>query len=249
MSAPEKLTIDTPEQIALEFTLAGIGSRFLALGIDTLWQAAGFLVLVLAAYTTTRIFSALRLGGGTWVLAALVLAGFTIYYGYFAIFEAVWNGQTPGKRVIGLRVIDVSGRPVSTHAAILRNVVRIADQMPGIYALGILSVLLTDRNQRLGDLAAGTVVVHEQPIARHGLEGASTATPATRYGASRLSEAEIAIVETFLRRRGDLPEWRRMSAAAQVARRIRSSLGLTAGEDDERFLEQVAVEYRSTRYR
>jgi uncharacterized RDD family membrane protein YckC len=250
VSAPEKLTIETPEQVRLEFTLAGIGSRFLALCLDTLLQIAVFLVLLLAGLATTSVAAVLRVNAGTWVVALLVLAGFILYYGYFAIFEALWNGQTPGKRIIGLRVMDAAGRPVGTYEAILRNVVRIADQMPGIYAIGILSVLLTERNQRLGDLAAGTVVVHERPIERHGLGADAAPAQRTRYGATRLSDDEIAIVETFLRRRIDLPDGRRTHTAREIARRIRGCLGLTADEEDELFLEQVATEYRTSgRYR
>ena len=164
MSAPEKLTIDTPEQVPLEFALASVGSRFLAVALDTLFQAGGFLVFVLIGLAAAGISTIFRVNAGIWVVAVLILTSFLIYYGYFAVFEAVWNGQTPGKRIIGLRVILVAGRPITAYEAILRNVVRIADQMPGMYAIGILSILLTGKNQRLGDLAAGTVVVYELPI-------------------------------------------------------------------------------------
>ena len=249
MPASEKLTIDTPEQIALEFTLASVGSRFLAVGVDTLLQAAGFLVLFAIWGVVTWLVSAgLPEGFGTWVAGGLLLAGFTIYYGYFAFFEARWDGQTPGKRLVGLRTIAVSGRPITTYDAILRNIVRVADQIPGIYAIGIVSIFLTERSQRLGDLAAGTVVVHEQPIEAQAFE--TRAEPGQgRYGAGRLTADEIALVETFLRRRAELMDVRELRAR-QIAQRIRQRLHVEQSEDDEVFLEQVAAEYRASgRYR
>jgi uncharacterized RDD family membrane protein YckC len=165
--APEKLTIDTPEQIPLEFTLATLGSRFLALGDRHARQAGGDpgLVRRRGLRLVARGLGDRPVGHrGFWRSPRCCVAIFTIYYGYFVFFEAAWSGQTPGKRLIGLRVIHTSGRPITTYEAILRNLVRVADQLPGIYAVGILTVFLTERSQRLGDLAADTVVVHEQPV-------------------------------------------------------------------------------------
>ena len=203
MRPPEKLTIDTPEQIALEFPLAGAGSRFLALAIDSFVQIAILAVLglvgLIALWFRSRGFQSLA----TWVAATLVLLGFLLYYGYFAAFEALWGGQTPGKRAVGLRVISVTGQPITTFDALLRNLLRIVDQMPGIYAVGVLSIFFTSRNQRLGDLVAGTVVVQEQGLAQADLS--STQVSTTRLGAARLSIEEVEVIQTFLARRSDLP--------------------------------------------
>ena len=92
---------------------------------------------------------------GTWLVALTILGAFVLYYGYFALFEALWSGQTPGKRAIGIRVIVAAGRPLGALDAVLRNVLRIIDQLPGMYAVGLLAIFLTERNQRLGDLAGG----------------------------------------------------------------------------------------------
>jgi uncharacterized RDD family membrane protein YckC len=253
--APENLIIDTPEQIRLEFALAGVGSRFLALAFDTLLQGSAIVVLVVTGLIVRRLANgSISLGAdapaglGTWVIAGLVAAGFIIYSGYFAIFEAVWTGQTPGKRLVGLRVIDVSGRPISVYAAILRNAVRIVDQVPGIYGIAILSVLVTRRQQRLGDLAAGTVVVHErlEPAA----PAAAAMTSAVRHGAHRLSVEEIVLIEGFLRRRDDLDSLLRLDSARRIARRMAGTLELGQIEDPERLLEELAAEYRAVeRYR
>jgi uncharacterized RDD family membrane protein YckC len=241
---PEKLTIDTPEQIALEFSLAGAGSRFLAIAIDTLLQIVGFLVLALIAFLALWLRALGFASIATWVAAVLVVLGFLLYYGYFAVFEAMWSGQTPGKRAIGLRVITVSGQPITTFDAILRNLLRIVDQLPGIYAVGVLSIFFTSRNQRLGDLVAGTVVVQEQGIQRAAVS--PVATTGTRVGAARLTGEELEVIETFLSRRQDLPEYTRIRTARELAARIRQRLEITspAHSDDEALIETVAAEYR-----
>jgi uncharacterized RDD family membrane protein YckC len=247
----DKLSIDTPEQVALDFSLASIGSRFLALAIDSLIQLGVSGLLLLLALVAGRIFQFALDTVSPWILAALILGWFLVYYGYFAAFEVLWNGQTPGKRVIGLRVISVTGRPISAYEAILRNVVRIADQMPGIYAIGIISVFVTERSQRLGDLAAGTVVVHERAVEAVDMEPrADPPVVTTRHGAARLAPEEIAVVELFFRRRDQLGNYDRSRVAAQIADRIRPRLGITEKSNNERFLEEVVAEYRDrNRYR
>lgn len=248
MPASEKLTIETPEQIALEFPLAGAGSRFLALAIDTLLQLAGFFALGLLALIANVLRFNLGAAFGTWAFAILLLLAFVLYYGYFAAFEALWNGQTPGKRAIRLRVITTSGRPITPYEALLRNLLRIVDQMPIVYTVGLISVFFTERNQRLGDLAANTVVVHEQPAAVRTFPAESDAAPrraaATRRGASRLTPQELALIETFLSRRLDLPEYERLRAARAIAARIRQRLQIAETVDDERLLEELAAEAR-----
>jgi uncharacterized RDD family membrane protein YckC len=245
VSAPEKLIIDTPEQIALEYPLASAGSRFLALGIDTLLQLAAFTLLGLIAVATMYFGAVLFKGIATWLLALLLVAAFVLYYGYFAIFESLWSGQTPGKRAIGIRVIVASGRPLGPFDAILRNFLRIVDQMPGMYAVGLLSIFLTARNQRLGDLAAGTVVVHDRPVERPEMPDAARGT--VRYGADRLTAEEVALVEAFLQRRHALEPEVRLTTARRIVERVarRLSLSLGSSEDEERVLEEVVREYRA----
>jgi uncharacterized RDD family membrane protein YckC len=243
--APEQLTIETPEQIALEFPLAGVGSRFLALAFDLLVQGVAVAALVIVGLFV-RVIVVPQVGIaalGPWAFAILLTIGFVIYSGYFAVFEAVWSGQTPGKRLVGLRVIDVSGRPLTPYAAILRNVLRLVDQLPGFYAFAIVSVLVTSRHQRLGDLAAGTVVVHER-VDR--LAPSTRSESTVRLGAHRLTSGEIVLIEGFLRRRLELDPWVRRQSASQIARRMADRLQLGAVEDEEQLLEQLAAEYRAS---
>jgi uncharacterized RDD family membrane protein YckC len=266
VTAYEQLTIETPEQIALEFALAGVGSRFLALAIDTLIQLSigiGLLLTALGAVWILATRGSLRSSGGgigsvsaglsVWVLATLVLLLFLVWYGYFAIFEIAWRGQTPGKRVIGLRVIGSSGRPMTATQAILRNLLRIVDQLPGLYAVGIISVLLTSRNQRLGDLAASTVVVHERPSeGQHAVpndddddDNRTHVRDRDPLSASRLTDQEIAVIERFFERRDDLDLDVRERTAQEIANRVRQRLGLAPGEHDENLLRRLLTEYRT----
>lgn len=164
----DHLIIETPEQIPLDFLLAGIGSRFLALAVDTIIQTVAVVAVGLLALLVAGGVAAARTGGATWVMAALFLAFFLVQFGYFAFFEAIWNGQTPGKRYLHLRVIKDDGRPISTFDALGRNLLRIVDSIPGIYAVAIVTALISSKNKRLGDYVTGTVVVHERPLAGRG---------------------------------------------------------------------------------
>ena len=227
MTAPDQLSIETPEQVALEFPLAGVGSRFLAVSIDTLLQIViGLLVLAAVSGTWSLIGEAGR-GRGAWFLAVLVITVFLLFYGYFMAFEAFWHGQTPGKRLIGLRVLSVTGRPARFHEAILRNLLRVIDQIPGVYAIGIVTMLVSSRHQRLGDLAAGTVVVHEKALSVPVLTVAAPAAGGAWSGAG-LSEAELLLAETFLQRRHELTPEVRETHARAIADKLRARLGPAA---------------------
>jgi uncharacterized RDD family membrane protein YckC len=250
VAAPDQLTIETPEQITLEFALAGIGSRFLALAIDTLLQAAGFATLGLSLLVAAALASFALPSVGPWVLAVVILAAFLIYYGYFALFESIWAGQTPGKRMVGLRVIAMTGRPATVYQALIRNLLRIVDQLPAIYAVAIVTVMITPRQQRLGDLAAGTVVIHDPSAPQSAVFPTAPPRVQTNHGAARLRPDELAVIESFLRRRTELDPDVRWNTARAIASRVRERLALGAAPPDETLLEEVAAEYRSAqRYR
>jgi uncharacterized RDD family membrane protein YckC len=139
VSQIDELRIDTPEQVALELPIAGIGSRFLAIVVDTLLQGVTyFIATVLLILAASLAPGALRLPPvlAGFLPAILVFIVFCIYWGYFAFFEIVLRGQTPGKRVAGIRVIKDTGRPVDALSAILRNLLRGIDFLPALYAVG-----------------------------------------------------------------------------------------------------------------
>ena len=244
----DKLTIETPEQTPLEYPLAGIGSRFLAMALDTLIQSAAAILVILIF-----VFLALPLGmwvntAPIWAMAILILFGFLLQFGYFMLFEAIWNGQTPGKRVTRLRVIQDSGRPITVYQAISRNLMRIVDSLPTMYVTGIISMLVTRQNKRLGDLVAGTVVVHEKPFEQVQLARETPAqTAGRRYDVARLTSEELQLIESFLQRRNYLSPDVRNAMAGQIADRLAEKLALASTErpGPEAFLEELARERRA----
>ena len=246
----DELKIDTPEQIALELPLAGIGSRFLALGIDTLLQSilytVGAFVFVFALPFASGLFS---LRSWSWGPAIAVLLLFCVYWGYFAFFEIIWKGQTPGKRYAGIRVIKETGRPIDAFEAIGRNLLRAVDGLPGIYGVGLACMMLNKQNRRLGDFVAGTVVVHEKLTdevrpAWNATESTASASPQM----ARVSAEELVLIETYLHRRWDLDPVVRFSASNQIAERIKAKTGLQRqpGETIDDFLESLARQVRDS---
>lgn len=245
----EKLTIETPEQTPLEFAIAGIGSRFLAIAIDTLIQIAVTIVVVLSGMLLFFVLLRDHEPSTLWIAAIMILCFFVLFYGYFAIFEAIWNGQTPGKRSVGIRVIKNSGRPITPAESVARNMLRIVDQMPTLYATGIVSMLLSKQNRRLGDFVAGTIVVRESSLELARPVWQETPVAARfRYGSERLTAEEFALVEAFLRRRNELEPYVRYQMASQIAARIQPKLTVPPGEtpSPEKLLEAIAYERRAT---
>jgi uncharacterized RDD family membrane protein YckC len=244
----DSLVIDTPEQIPLEFPLAGIGSRFLALAIDTLIQSAVTVALVLVAIAIDARAHKIP-GRGAWALAILVLFWFTVHFGYFAIFEAVWNGQTPGKRSTHLRVIQDSGRPITAYESVARNFLRIVDSLPGLYGVAIISALLSAKSKRLGDYVAGTVVVHEKPATLEAPVGFDAVPSATtlKHDASRLAQGEFQLIEAFLLRRSQLSADVRAQTARKIMERLYSRFKFSPDEfkNPEPTLEYLAGAYRA----
>jgi uncharacterized RDD family membrane protein YckC len=247
MDSQDNLIIDTPEQTSLEFPLAGIGSRFLAMAADTAIQAAVGLLIFLVLILMLPGFSLFGMAGAQWILALFIIAGFLLYSAYFAFFEIVWNGQTPGKRYAQLRVMKDDGRPISPYDAIARNLLRIVDSMPGFYGVGVLSVLLSKQSKRLGDFVAGTVVVHEtalegvRPFAETKVDESLPA-----FDASSITVDELRLIETFIQRRDSLDPGLRGNMALQIAARIGEKLKVTVygWPRTENFLEAVLQQCR-----
>lgn len=249
----DKLTIDTPEQVHLEFVLADIGSRFMAVFADFVIQIAVALLFIIIDETADsgRMLSKLS-GFQVWVKAVLIFLNFCLWWGYYAAFEALWNGQTPGKRWAGIRVIKETGRPINAFEAIARNLVRLVDLLPIIppYAVGIVTMLLNSKNRRLGDFVAGTLVVHDKKAQESELffNTPQKAPEFSVYQAGRLGVPEIELIETFLARRLDIPAEVRQQSAVRIANMISAKLGIDASArpaDNENFLELVVREFRN----
>jgi uncharacterized RDD family membrane protein YckC len=245
----EKLTIETPEQIALEFPLAGIGSRGLALCVDTVIQLLAALVMVIVLALTVPDLERTWKSARNWELAIAGLLFFCLYWGYFAAFEVLWTGQTPGKRQSKIRVISASGRPITTFEGIGRNLMRAIDSL-GLYAVGCIVCAIDRKNRRLGDMVAGTVVVHEvEEVSVSYWYGQERQTPAAAsLPASVLTAQEFQLIETFLSRRLDIPNLQRLQSAQKIADRIGDHLKIAKADRpvDEAFLEEVSRHYRDT---
>lgn len=168
------LEIETPEAVTVHYPLAGIGSRGIAAMLDVAVLAALLvaeaLALGLVLFFGSRVFDdRLSFQLLTWGVAALLVLLFVTYWGYFIFGEVARNGRTLGKRVMRLRVVREDGSRVGVLDSVVRNIVRIIDIMPGTYAVGIAASVLSRKAQRLGDMAAGTVVVMEPTDARFDL--------------------------------------------------------------------------------
>ncbi|PAV28449.1 hypothetical protein CIL05_16040 [Virgibacillus profundi] len=161
----EHIHIKTPEFVSLQFRLAGLGSRAAAMIIDqvilTLTQIA--LVLLLIFTTSANMWQMMEYG---WMIAIVVIVLFALNWGYFFVGEYFFNGKTIGKNIIGIRVIQENGHSITLLSAIIRNLLRIVDMLPTSYFLGIILVFLHSKHKRLGDMAAGTIVVHERKAKR-----------------------------------------------------------------------------------
>jgi uncharacterized RDD family membrane protein YckC len=243
----DNLLIDTPEQIPLEFPLAGIGSRSLALAVDTAIQAVVGLVLAGIVFAVkSKLFK--TPSRSAWALALVVLIWFLLQSGYFALFETIWNGQTPGKRWTHLRVIQDSGRPITVYESFARNILRIVDSLPALYGVAIISALLSEKSKRLGDYVAGTVVVHERPVVLEtGFGADSTASATFRYDVSRLTTEEFQLIEAFLLRRKQLTADVRAETGRKIIHRLSGRLEFSPGDtrNPEALLETLVTAYRT----
>jgi uncharacterized RDD family membrane protein YckC len=155
-----RLLIDTPENVVLEAEIAGFGSRCIAALLDYLFVIVVMIVLYLLFASALRNNTP---DDPTVATGLFVLIQFLIISFYHLIFEFLWNGQTPGKRRIGIRVVQMNGMPMSASSILIRNLVRLFDFLPILYGVGLLVMFSTKHTQRLGDLAARTIVVYERP--------------------------------------------------------------------------------------
>jgi len=240
IEAEETLIIETPERVQLAFALASIGNRFLAVLIDHFIQYMAILIVAWSFVSWSGVADMnsierdeLMAQMSKWTIALMIIILFLIFAGYFIFFEWLWNGQTPGKRLMKLRVIREDGRPITLWEAVARNLLRIFDAIPGffipIYSIGLVSIFLSNRDQRIGDMFSGTVVIRERTDEAPTF--AETFSNQVSDGAFRrvqqrtdfqadvnlLTVDEIEVVESFLRRRWDLSERQRLWMAWRVA--------------------------------
>ena len=253
----EQISVETPENVAFRYDVAGIGSRFLATLIDSLIQGTiyvfiYFLLIAVAAFGLESILPQALI---FLIPAIFILAIFLIQFGYYIIFEIITAGQSPGKSLVGLRVIKDNGNPVSALDSIIRNLVRIIDFLPFGYGIGFIVMFLNARSKRLGDFAAGTLVVNDrEPVKLSQLQVAAAAIPdrAESGGLEGLQESDIEMIEEFLQRRASLNN--APALAVTLAKSVRARIDSRAIDDagklsDEDFLRQVVAAFRRRRSR
>ena len=257
MRFSDSITLQTPESVEIEFTLAGVGNRCLALLIDYgLWG----LILSCFVYTwsflaeqTIDILSDFLKNTDSldlWLAAIAILVTFTIYVGYFVIFETLWQGQTPGKRFAKIRVICDNGRPAGLSQSTLRALLRPFDDL---FFIGFILMALTPREKRIGDWIAGTLVVQTRnAIVKKPLH----LSDAAQGIADRLLESadfsqilpdDFAVIREYLQRRSTLETNAKRRLSLELAKEIQGIIDLLELPEDmpaDLFLEAVYIAYQ-----
>jgi uncharacterized RDD family membrane protein YckC len=252
-----RVTLQTPESVELEFTLAGIGSRGYALLIDFI-----ILGLILKGFLIAWAFLSIQLldvienfiGSnsklGLWLLAIQSLISFFIDVGYFVFFETLWQGQTPGKRFAKIRVIRDDGRPIRLQQSTLRALLLLVD---GTFFIGVFLIALTKREKRLGDLVAGTLVIQEeQPIASATFRVSDQAQALadqlqTEADLSRLLPEDFAVIREYLRRRQAMTPQAKAELSRKLAHQVKEVIALANVPQKvtaDLFLEAVYLAYQ-----
>lgn len=250
-----RLEVVTSDHVVLRYDLAGAGNRGFAALVD---------FLLATVLTTGWVVGWARLleGAGAVLTGIVILAAGLFGWSYFIVLEWLWNGQTVGKRLFGLRVINEDGSPARFAAVFVRNLVRVADFLPAFYGFGLLAIVLSPRSQRLGDLAAGTFVVRARTprvdwLALRTLDGgtggAGEVGPARTVGTvdpqihvGLLSGEAQRLVREFVTREGQLPGPERAALAARIAAHLRERLPDAAEPDDAALIREVARSLRAS---
>jgi uncharacterized RDD family membrane protein YckC len=220
----------TPENVELRYDVAGVGSRLFAASLDYTFIAIGYAILFFAAtFVLAGITRLVSLNNdlrelSEWVafgyVAVNVLLAFVAFWGYFIAFELLWNGQSPGKRILGLRTVRQGGLPISATASLVRNLLRAIDVL---LLVGVVVMLFDRSSRRLGDLAAGTLVVREpRAVSRDAFETVDMPRISDERiealpNPSRLTMAHYTLIRDYFARQQRLPGRRAELLAAHVA--------------------------------
>ncbi len=242
----DRLTLETPERVAVELDLAGVGHRAIAWLVDALIQFLAWMALLLVStsFLTRPAWEEFQALAGV-AQALVTVSVFAINWGYHVAFEIAWAGRSPGKRLAGIRVVKPDGSPEGPLEAVLRNLARAVDVLPVAYVVGLTTMALTPTQRRLGDLVAGTVLVKERAFDLSRYDRPKTAAPAATAGPT-LTAATYELVRGFLSRRDGLePEARRRVAAQLVAAAAPEAQREAALADPEAWLAAAAAAYEA----
>jgi uncharacterized RDD family membrane protein YckC len=242
----------SPEGVYLDLPIAGPAPRMLAYAIDFVVIILLMILLAITLFTLLPIWASVDRWWSSFIhetataanssrvslpfgnavglfIAIFVLVQFIIETGYFIFWEMVTNGRSPGKALIGLRVVCRDGLPIKVHASVIRNVMRIVDILPANYFVGLISMILSGSGERIGDHAAGTLVVRldrPEPAFDLVVGNDQTEAPFTREQLARIGPRELRLVRGTLRRISHLPEHRTQELLAEVAESMRVRMGL-----------------------
>jgi uncharacterized RDD family membrane protein YckC len=241
------IDVRTPESISFRYELAGLGSRFLAVFVDTAIQIVVLILIFWGISQLARGPAALPRAGSaeerfvqSAAIALIVAIVFTVFYGYFILFEAFWNGQTPGKKLLGIRVVRDGGYPLDFGGAVVRNLVRIGEQAFGMYVIAAACALISPENKRVGDFAAGTIVVRESRLATPKSLRETLAAAAAPRSSAYLTDEERELISGYLARRERMDDTHRREFAAALAQRVRARAPADLQRlPDEELLERV----------
>ncbi|BAY88716.1 MULTISPECIES: RDD family protein [unclassified Tolypothrix] len=249
----------TPESVELEFTLAGIGNRAWALLIDyhiLAFILMGFYILFWVLVVQFSDFWITVVGStlGLWMIAIAFIITFTIYAGYFVFLETLWQGQTPGKRIAKIRVVRDDGRPIGLQQAALRALLRPVDEF---LFMGAFFIMLTRQEKRLGDLAAGTIVIQDQiPI---GTATLTISEPAKSLHAQLIEIADLspllpddfAVIREYLQRRSGMSAKAKSLLALKLSQQVQAIINLEqipSGVSSDEFLEAIYLAYKQKEF-
>jgi len=251
MSLFNRIKIRTPESVELEFTLAGIGNRTIALVVDYLiWGAVLIGLLIFWSILSLQLQRYFGEGIDLWISAISLLITFTVYTGYFVIFETLWRGQTPGKRYSKIRVIRDDGQPAGITQAILRALIRPIDDT---FLIGMFLIILTKREKRLGDLIAGTLVIQEERAVKPSSFAVSPEAESladellANQNFSAILPDDFAVIREYLQRRSMLETRARTDLSLKLARQAKELLGmqeLPFQMTPDLFLEAIYLAYQ-----
>jgi len=260
MSFFNRIRLQTPESVEIEFTLAGIGNRALALLVDYFLLGITLLLFVLAwAILSVQSFDLISSWTrnsqslGLWLLAIFFLIVFFIYAGYFVFFETLWQGQTPGKRFAKIRVVRDDGRPIGLAQATLRSLLRPLDEF--LY-IGAFFIMFSRREKRLGDWAAGTIVIDSHitaasanfTISEQARSLYTELLDTTDF--SQLLPDDFAVIREYLQRRGAMASRSRVALASKLTQQVVAIMRLEKlpAVAPDIFLEAVYLAYQNKEF-
>jgi uncharacterized RDD family membrane protein YckC len=216
------LQVATPERVSVDLPIAGLGSRAMAYAVDVALLGAAALVV----YFTGSFFISdpldLALGLSSLARTLILAAVFFGLWIYWTLLEVAWNGQTPGKRLVRIRVVKSDGSPVTVFSSAVRNLLRVVDFLPLCYPVGLITMLVDKKHRRLGDLLAGTVLVRDEQIDLSRYEQVSTT----------LAVNELELATSYLSRFDQFEPAAQLSIGKKLAQRLGLQLGeaVTANE-------------------